>query len=154
MYVVTNISEECIAAILSLQHKDESGTFRQNVTLKMVTICFSEMLVSSYKATRHHNPQDNNWYIQSPENLKYQTYLFCFLSIKVPVCLTDGRIKNIILFNQCLQKQYITRCAHVTRLSFYPSSASITYMASRDQQIFWAFENRILRRKFRCTSRK
>jgi hypothetical protein len=58
--MVTTISEEHTAS-----------AFR----LKMKAICFSEMLVTTYKITQRHNPEDHNWHLHHCENLKSQKVL-------------------------------------------------------------------------------
>jgi hypothetical protein len=62
MLVVASVSEEHMVSICRAS------------TLKMEVICFSEILVTTYKATWHHNPEDHNRYIRSCENLRFQIF--------------------------------------------------------------------------------
>jgi hypothetical protein len=41
--------------------------------LKMESVCFSEMLVSSYKSTQYYYPEDQHRHFQCHENLKSQS---------------------------------------------------------------------------------
>jgi hypothetical protein len=50
----------------------------------METLCFSEMLVSTYKSTRRHNPEDQHRHLHRRENLKFHIEFSCLWRVNLP----------------------------------------------------------------------
>jgi hypothetical protein len=44
--------------------------------LSMETLCFSEMIVSTYESTLRHSPEKQHRHIHHRENLKFQQEIF------------------------------------------------------------------------------
>jgi hypothetical protein len=64
----------------------------QSSVFKMEAICSSETMVTAYKITRRHNPQDHNWHLHNAvitSNLR-QTILFPLSPLKMEaVCFSE-----------------------------------------------------------------
>jgi hypothetical protein len=43
------------------------------VCVKMKAVCSFEILITIYKTTRHHNPEDHKWHLHRRENLNSQS---------------------------------------------------------------------------------
>jgi hypothetical protein len=68
--------------------------FLTNFTLKMEVIHSSEISVTTYKITWHHNPEDHDQHLYCHENLKSQTENVLFVETNVTCCRFAGIVAH------------------------------------------------------------